>query len=102
MCSIGGEEEDELVLGDTIEDTEERLLGYRNVEYRDGSLIMKRILTVAFTFHLYTDLFELVEGLKDICEEASASVLASSSGIWTVESGRGVMEAEGEVRDVEE
>ena len=101
MCSIGGEEEDELVLGDTIEDTEERLLGYRNVEYRDGSLIVKRILTVAFTFHLYTNLFEL-EGLKDICDEASASVLASSSGIWTVESGRGVMEAEGEVRDEEE
>ena len=38
MCSIGGEEEVDEVVGDTIEDTEERLLGYRNVEYSDGSL----------------------------------------------------------------
>ena len=41
MCSIGGEEEVDEVDGDTMEDTEERLLGYRNVEYRDGSLRMK-------------------------------------------------------------
>ena len=39
--------------------------------------------------------------MKDICAEASASVLASSSGIWTVESGRGVMEDGDEVRDAE-
>ena len=44
-------------------------------------------------------LFEL-EGLKDICDD-SASVLASSSGIWTVESGRGVMEDEEGVKDDE-
>ena len=38
MCSIGGEEEVDEVVADTIEDTEDRLLGYRNVEYSDGSL----------------------------------------------------------------
>ena len=32
-------------------------------------------------FSMYADLFELDGGLKDICEGASASVLASSSGI---------------------
>ena len=100
MCSIGGEEEE--VLGDTMEDTEERLLGYKNVEYRDGSLWLDKITTsFHFTDLLYTYLFEL-EGLKDVCDEASASVLASSSGIWTVESGRGVTEAGGEVRGEEE
>ena len=98
MCSIGGEEE---VLGDTMEDTEERLLGYRKVEYRDGSLRVDRITIVVSTLHLYTDLFELI-GLKDVCDAPSASVFASSSGIWTVESGRGVMEAGDEVRVEEE
>ena len=49
-----------------------------------------------------TDLFELDGGLKDICEGASASVLASSSGIWTVESGSGVMEEGDMVRDDED
>ena len=43
MCSIGGEEEEEAELGDTMEDTEERLLGYRKVEYSDGSLRVERI-----------------------------------------------------------
>ena len=51
---------------------------------------------------MYTDLFELDGGLKDICEGGSASVLASSSGIWTVESGSGVMEEGDMVRDDEE
>ena len=52
MCSIGGEEEEE-VLGDTMEDTEERLLGYRKVEYRDGSLRINRITTL-ITFYICT------------------------------------------------
>ena len=42
MCSIGGEEEEE-VLGDTMEDTEERLLGYMKVEYSDVILRVERI-----------------------------------------------------------
>ena len=31
---------------DTMEDTEERLLGYRKVEYRDGSLKRNSIVTL--------------------------------------------------------
>ena len=50
MCSIGGEEEEEAELGDTMEDTDERLLGYRKVEYRDGSLKINTIVCFHFTF----------------------------------------------------